>query len=257
MLFAGLLALLASACGERAADEATYPAEPVRIFAAASLTDVLQDVADAYAATGQPAPVLNFAASSDLARQIEQGADADIFISADEAWVDYLDERDLINATTRKTVLGNALVLIAPAGSSLTLEMTQGADFAAALDGGTLAIADPESVPAGRYAKEALTWMGAWDGVADMTARTESVRAALRFVETGEAAAGIAYATDAKAAAGKVIVVGAFPAESHTPVSYPAALTADADAHAGAALDFLMSEESKRIFAEAGFIIAE
>ncbi len=252
LALAALAAAALVSCGSK--EEAAAPEAPVRIFAAASLTDVLRTIGDQYAAAGHPAPVLAFAASSELARQIEQGAEADVFISADEAWMDYLAERNLIDPATRATLLTNSLVLIAPADKPIAIEIKPGMDLRGALNGGKLAIANPDSVPAGRYAKEALEYFGAWDGVASATARTENVRATLRFVEQGEAAAGIVYATDAKAGGAGVTVVGDFPAESHTPITYPAALVAGKSGVAGKDfLAFLTSPEAKTTFESGGF----
>jgi molybdate transport system substrate-binding protein len=215
---------------------------------------VLKTIGDQYAAAGHPAPVLNFAASSELARQIEQGAEADVFISADEAWMDYLAERSLIDAATRATLLANTLVLIAPADKPIIVEIKQGMDLKAALKGGKLAIANPDSVPAGKYAKEALEHFGAWAGVDAETARAENVRAALRFVEQGEAAAGIVYATDAKAAGSAVTLVAAFPSDSHTPITYPAAVVAGKGEGPGKQfLAFLGSPDAESAFQRAGF----
>lgn len=255
VLVLGVSAWLA-ACGNNAGDtsETGVVAPPIRVLAAASLTDVLKPVAQAYAEeSGKPAPVLVFASSSELARQIEQGAEADVFISADEAWMDYVEERRLIDPVTRRTVLTNTLVLIAPSDQPFALTLAPGVDLAGTLGGGKLAMGDPDSVPAGRYAREALTFLGAWDAVAPMTARAESVRAALRFVETGEAAAGIVYLTDALAAGDAVVQVDAFPAESHTPITYPAVATATASEDASRYLDFLGSAPAARIFEQAGF----
>jgi molybdate transport system substrate-binding protein len=255
------LAVIAAAmivsCGPKVevAGPATPPPEaPVRVFAAASLTDVLKTIGNQYAAAGHPAPILNFAASSELARQIEQGAEADIFISADEAWMDYLAERNLVEPASRTTLLTNTLVLIAPADRPMAIGITNGMDLKSALNGGKLAIANPDSVPAGKYAKEALEHFGAWAGVEAVTARAESVRAAMRFVEQGEAAGGIVYATDARAAGQAVIVVGAFPAESHTPITYPAALAAGTSgSEAESFMAFLGSPDAKSAFESAGF----
>ncbi len=225
-----------------------------RISAAASLTDVLKTLGASYAAQGRPAPVFNFAASSELARQIEQGAEVDVFISADEDWMNYLAERKLIDESTRTGLLTNRLVLIAPADKPITVEIKQGMNLAAALKGGKLSVANPDSVPAGRYAKEALEHFGAWAAVEPKTARAENVRAALRFVETGEAAAGIVYSTDAKASGDRIVVVGEFPADSHKPITYPAAVIAGKGAAGGKAfLDFLKSAEAKSVFEAAGF----
>jgi molybdate transport system substrate-binding protein len=257
LALAVIAAAIIASCGpsEEAASPAAAPPEaPVRIFAAASLTDVLKTIGDSYAAAGHPAPVLNFAASSELARQIEQGAEADIFISADEAWMDYLAERNLIDPATRATLLTNTLVLIAPADKPITVEIKQGMDLKAALKAGKLAIANPDSVPAGKYAKEALEHFGAWAGVEGDTARAENVRAAMRFVEQGEAAAGIVYATDAKAAGAAVTVVATFPPDSHTPIAYPAAVVAGKSEGPGKGfLAFLSSQQAKAAFEAAGF----
>ncbi|HEV7689571.1 MAG TPA: molybdate ABC transporter substrate-binding protein [Hyphomonadaceae bacterium] len=258
-VLAAMLSLALAACGgqkeaEAPAAPAAAPEAAVRVFAASSLTDVLKTIGDAYAAKGHPAPSLSFAASSDLARQIEQGAEADMFLSADEQWMDYLAEKNLIDPATRASLLTNKLVLIAPADRPITLEIKDGMNLKAALKGGTLVIANPDGVPAGKYAKEALEHFKAWAGVEKDTARAESVRAALRFVETGEAAAGIVYATDAKAAGDKVVTVGEFPADSHTPITYPAAIVAGkAGGPAKGFREYLSSEEAKAAFAAAGF----
>jgi molybdate transport system substrate-binding protein len=237
---------------DAARSAATEP--PARVFAAASLTDVLKTIGESYAAAGHPAPVVNFAASSELARQIEQGAEADVFISADEAWMDYLAERSLIDPATRATLLTNTLVLVAPADKPIAIEIKGGMDLKAALKRGKLAIANPDSVPAGKYAKEALGHFSAWASVEADTARAENVRAALRFVEAGEAAAGIVYATDAKASGGKIAIVGEFPPGSHTPITYPAAIVAGKTG--GPAKDFLAylsSPAARSAFEAAGF----
>lgn len=253
---AGLAAGLMAACVERPAEMPVNvaPEAAVRVFAAASLTDVLKTIGDRYAAAGHAAPVLNFAASSELARQIEQGAEADVFISADEAWMDYLAEKTLIDASTRATLLTNKLVLVAPADEPIAVELKPGMDLKAALKGGKLAIANPDSVPAGKYARQALGYFGAWVGVESETARAENVRAALRFVEAGEAAAGIVYATDAKASGNKIVVVAEFPAGSHTPITYPAAVIAGKGEGPGKGfVEFLASPEARSAFESAGF----
>lgn len=258
LAIAAVAGLALAACGPKdaaaPAESAPPPETAVRVFAASSLTDVLKAVGNGYTAAGHPAPVFNFAASSELARQIEQGAEADIFISADEAWMDYLAERSLIDPATRATLLSNKLVLIAPTDRALNVEIKSGMDLKAALKGGKLAIGNPDGVPAGKYAKEALEHLGAWAGVESETARTENVRAALRFVETGEAAAGIVYATDAKASGAKVIAVGELPADSHTPITYPAAVTVGKGEGPGKDfLAFLDSPEARSAFQTAGF----
>jgi molybdate transport system substrate-binding protein len=251
---AAILAVALAACSPKPEEAAVPPEAPVRIFAAASLTDVMKTIGEAYAAKGHPAPVLNFAASSELARQIEQGADADMFLSADEDWMNYLAERHLIDPATRASILTNRLVLVTPADRPIAIEVKDGMNLKAALKGGKLVIANPDSVPAGKYAKEALEHFRAWAGVEKDTARTENVRAALRFVEAGEAAAGIVYATDARAAGDKVAVAAEFPADSHTPITYPRAIIAGkAEGAAKGFKDFLGSPEAKAAFQAAGF----
>jgi molybdate transport system substrate-binding protein len=257
LILAAAAAGLLASCGPKPQESATPPTAPeaaVRVSAAASLTDVLKTIGDAWAAKGHPAPVFNFAASSELARQIEQGAEADMFFSADEDWMNYLAEKNLIDPATRASLLANKLVLIAPADRPITVELKQGLNLKAALKGGKLAIANPDSVPAGKYAKEALEFFGAWAGVEPETARAENVRAALRFVETGEAAAGIVYATDAKAAGDKVAVAAEFPAESHKPITYSVAiLGGKGEGAAKGFKDFLASPEARSAFEAAGF----
>ena len=172
-------------------------------------------------------PKISYAASSALAKQIEQGAPADLFISADTDWMDYVDKKDLIKTDTRVNLLGNKIVLIAPRDSKATVDVKQGFDLAKALAGGKLAMANVDAVPAGKYGKAALEKLGAWDGVKDKIAQAENVRAALLLVARGEAALGIVYSTDA-AAEPNVKIVGTFPADSHPPIIYPAAVTKDA-----------------------------
>lgn len=215
------------------------------MLAAASLQEAMGEAADAWAMGGHPAPVLSFAGTSALARQIEQGAPADLFVSADEEWMDTLERQGLLRPGTRGDLLGNRLVLIAPKGSA--------ARGLADLGDGRLALADTEAVPAGKYAKAALEHLGEWPGVADRIAPAENVRAALALVERGEAPLGIVYATDAMASA-KVRVVRVFPADSHPPIRYPVAILATAsDPDAAALRAFLASPEAQRIFARHGF----
>ncbi|MES1158930.1 MAG: molybdate ABC transporter substrate-binding protein [Terricaulis silvestris] len=228
-------------------------AAPLKVFAAASLTDALNAVGDAYARDHHERPVFNFAASSTLARQIEQGAEADVFMSADEDWMDYLQTRALIDTTTRVDVLTNRLVLIAPTDHPFHVTLRHGLNLSGALNGGRLAMADPDSVPAGRYGRAALQSLGAWDGVQSAVVRAENVRAALRFVETGEAAAGIVYATDAQASH-HVVVAGVFPEASHPPIRYPLAIVAGrANTDARDFARFLRSGEARAIFRAQGF----
>jgi molybdate transport system substrate-binding protein len=190
-----------------------------------------------------------------LAKQIENGAPADIFISADRDWMDYLEKRRLIRASTRENLLGNRLVLIAPADTSTTVEIAPRMDLAGLLSGGRLAMADPDSVPAGKYGKAALEKIGVWNSVKTAVAPAENVRAALGFVSRREAPLGIVYATDA-AADPRVKVVAVFPEDTHPPIVYPAALTADSK-NAGAArlLEFLGSPAARPIFEKLGFTV--
>jgi molybdate transport system substrate-binding protein len=248
LLLAVLVALAAAATPARAQEAAT-------VFAAASLQDALRVLGQHWAARGNPAPRFSFAASSALARQIEQGAPADLFMSADEAWADYLQERSLLVNATRVSPLGNALVLIAPANAPpQRLTLARGTDLLALLGGGRLATGDPAHVPAGRYAQAALTWMGQWEALAPRLARADNVRAALLLVERGEAPLGIVYATDAAASPG-VRVLGIFPAGSHEPITYPFALTrrAEGNAQARALLAFLAGPEAAPTWQRFGF----
>jgi molybdate transport system substrate-binding protein len=230
------------------------PAQPVTVFAAASLTDSLNAVADAYQAKTGGRIILSFGASSTLARQIEQGAPADIFLSADGDWMDYLQKKALIAENSRKNLLGNRLVLVAAADAKPAPKIAPGFDLAGALGDGRLALADPASVPAGKYAKAALTSLGVWDSVASKVAQAENVRVALEYVTRGEAPYGIVYATDAKVAP-NLPIAGVFPESSHPPIVYPAALTKKAAPGAKAFLDFLGSAQARAIFLKAGFTV--
>ena len=229
------------------------PAAPVTVFAASSLTDSLNTVASAYQAKTGIKVTLSFGASSTLARQIEQGARADLFLSADIDWMDYLQKKGLIADATRKDLLGNRLVLIAAADAKPAPRIAPGFDLAGALGDRRLALADPASVPAGRYAKAALTSLGVWDKIAPKVAQAENVRVALEYVARGEAPYGIVYATDAKVAP-KLRIAGVFPESSHPPIVYPAALTKTASLGAKAFLEFLGGAQARAIFEKAGFI---
>ena len=224
------------------------------IFAAASLKTALDDIALAYAAqSGKPVPKISYAASNTLAKQIEQGAPADLFVSADTGWMDYAASKDLIRSGTRIDLLGNRLVLIAAKDSSLSLNLVPGITLAAALSGGRLAMANVEAVPAGKYGKAALEKLGGWEGVKDHLAQADNVRAALLLVARGEAPLGIVYQTDA-AADPSVKIIANFPAESHPPIIYPAAVT-KAATHPDAQnfLDFLRSAKARSLFEKQGF----
>ena len=228
---------------------------PVTVFAAASLTDALRDLGAQWAARGHPPPRFSFAASSALARQIEQGAPADLFMSADEAWATYLQDRNLLVNATRSSPLGNALVLVAPADAAQPVALGRETNLAALLGPrGRIATGDPAHVPIGRYAQAALTWMGQWEAIAPRLARADNVRAALLLVERGEAPYGIVYATDAAASQG-VRVVGTFPAGSHEAITYPFAVTrrAEGNAQARALLAFLAGPEAAPTWQRFGF----
>lgn len=229
---------------------------PLTVFAAASLKNALDAVNAAWEKGGGGKVTVSYAASSALAKQIETGAPADVFVSADLDWMDYLKEGKLIAPGSDFVLLGNRLVLIAPKESSA--DVTIGKDFplAEAIGDGRLAVADVNAVPAGRYAKASLTSLGVWSAVEGKLAQAENVRAALKLVATGEAPLGIVYATDAKAEKA-VKVIGEFPEASHPPIVYPAAMTASAadSARAAAYLAFLRSAKAAAIFGEAGFLV--
>jgi molybdate transport system substrate-binding protein len=228
-------------------------AAPPLILAAASLQESLTAAADAWAARGHERPTLSFAASSALARQIDAGAPADIFISADEPWMDDVVKHGLIRPGTRVSFLANRLVLVAPVGAAKPVVIRPGFPLAALIGNGKLAMGEPNSVPAGKYGKEALTRLGVWDAVGPKVASAENVRAALALVQRGEVPYGIVYATDAMAAKG-VRVVGVFPVTSHAPITYPIALlTASTSPDADAFRRFVISGTGKAIFKKYGF----
>jgi molybdate transport system substrate-binding protein len=224
------------------------------VFAAASLQESLNVVADAWAAQHHDRPVISFAASSALAKQIDAGAPADIFISADEPWMDDVQKNGLVAPGTRVSFLANTLVLVAPAGSTGTIAIKPGFPLAMALGDGKLAMADPDSVPAGKYGKAALTALGVWSQVQGRVVRGDSVRAALAFVERGEAPYGIVYATDAFASK-QVRIVGVFPSNSHAPITYPIArLSASSSKDAEGFRLFVTSKQGRAIFRRYGFL---
>jgi molybdate transport system substrate-binding protein len=222
------------------------------VFAAASLVDALDEVDKSFTAQTHYEIKASYAASSVLAKQIEAGAHADVFFSADREWMDYLDRRGLLRAGTRRDVLGNSLVLIAPADSGVRLKIAPGFALLAALGGGRLALADPESVPAGLYGKEALTNLGVWEQVKTRLAPAENVRAALAYVARGETPLGIVYQTDAHAES-HVRIVDVFPEDTHAPIVYPAAVTQSGQPQAAQYLDFLGGDAARQVFGRAGF----
>jgi molybdate transport system substrate-binding protein len=237
--------------------QAGMAAEPDRqaitVFAAASLTNVLQELGDDFTRDTSIPIRFAFAASSTLARQIENGAPADVFFSADLQWMDYLQTRNLTKPDSRHDVLSNQLVLIAPADSKIQLKIAPHFALMAALGKGRLATGDPESVPAGRYAQEALTNLGIWRGAAKRLIRADSVRSALAYVDRGEAPLGIVYATDALIDK-NVRVVDVFPADSHLPIVYPVALTAAAHADAAKFIDYIRGPACDVVFKKYGFV---
>ncbi|MEH6951678.1 molybdate ABC transporter substrate-binding protein [Nitrobacter sp. NHB1] len=255
LLVGAFLAVPASA--KDAKPSATTPAaaqgKTLTVFAAASMKNALDDVDKAYTAKSGVKIVASYAASSALAKQIEQGAPADVFISADTAWMDYVNNKKSINESTRVNLLGNSIVLIAPKDSKIDhVAIEQGFDLAKLAGDGKVATGDVKAVPAGKYAKAALEKLGAWKAAEPKMAMAENVRAALALVARNEAVLGIVYSTDAKIEPG-VKIVGTFPASSHPPIIYPVAATSTA--HQGAAdyLAFLRSSDAKAIFEKYGF----
>lgn len=244
-----LIGLLLLAPGARAS-------EPLRVFAAASLSNVLAETGAHWQALGHASPILATGASSTLARQIEAGAPADLYAAADRAWMDYLDQRGLLESGSRRALLGNRLVLIAPRGQGFVVALQPGVDLAARFQG-RLCLGEPGAVPAGTYARQALIALGAWPALAGRLAYTEDVRGALAFVERGECAAGIVYATDA-ALSKRVEVLARFPPGSHAAIVYPFALRRGAGAAAQAYLDYLRdSAAAQAIFRRHGFLPLE
>lgn len=229
--------------------------DSVTVFAAASLKNALDDINTAWKdETGKEA-VISYAGSSALARQIEEGAPADIFISADRDWMAYLSEKNLTQKDSEVELLGNRIVLIAPVDSTAEITIEQGFDLAGLLGDERLAMANIDAVPAGKYGNAALTALGVWDEVVGKVAQAENVRAALALVATGEAPFGIVYQTDA-AADDKVKIIATFPEETHEPIIYPAALTADAKAaDAADFLAFLKTQQARTMFEKQGFTV--
>ncbi|HEV7317807.1 MAG TPA: molybdate ABC transporter substrate-binding protein [Ensifer sp.] len=229
--------------------------EKVTVFAAASLKNALDAInAEWHKESGKETTV-SYAASSALAKQVEQGAPADVFISADLAWMDYLAEKKLIKDDTRANLLGNRIVLVSGKQDAAPVEIKQGFDLAAVLGDGRLAMGAVDSVPAGKYGKAALEKLGAWKAVEPKVAGAESVRAALLLVSRGEAPYGIVYQTDASADPG-VKVVGTFPEDSHPPIIYPIAITAESKSpDAAAYIDFVKSAKAAALFEKQGFTV--
>lgn len=250
-----LIALgLSAVAGILSTAHAAQPQRPITVFAAASLKESLDEAAVAYERrTGTPVKVA-YAASSALARQIEQGAPADVFVSADLDWMDYLQARALLDDASRRDLLGNRLVLIAPRGAAGgEIVLKPGVDLRPRLGKGRLALALTGSVPAGKYARAAFERFGVWTQLAPQVAETENVRAALLLVARGEAPLGVVYASDAIAEP-RVRVVGRFPAGSHPPIVYPVArLRASDQPQAAAFARWLSSPTADAIFRRRGF----
>ena len=227
--------------------------QSILVFAAASMKNSLDEVNDAFTKQGGAKVVASYAASSALMKQIEQGAPADVFLSADIDWMNYGAKHGVIKNDTRLDLLGNRLVLVAPKDSTIgQVTIGPGFDLAALVGSGRVAVGDVRAVPAGLYAKAALEKLGAWAGVEPKLAMAESVRAALVLVSRGEAPLGIVYETDAKIEPA-VKIVGVFPANSHPPIVYPVALTISAKPDAASYLTFLRTQQAKAIFERYGF----
>lgn len=232
----------------------TVAADKVTVFAASSLTNAMNDVVTAYEQKTGVKPTVSYASSSALARQIAQGAPANIYVSANEKWMDYLSEQGVIDQSTRKPLLHNSLVMVAPKGYPLEQLALDGTlDFTKALDGTRLAVGDPNHVPAGIYTKEALQNLGLWQKAEPVLARANNVRGALLLVERQEALLGIVYKTDAMIS-DKVKIVSEFPAKSHTAISYPVAMVEGQQNESAVGFyNFLNSPQAAEIFSEYGF----
>ena len=251
------LALLTAAVLTLAAGTAPAAAQSrdVLVFAAASLKNALDEIAAQWQRESGKKAAISYAASNTLIKQIEQGAPAAIFISADLDWMDYGQQKNLIKPDTRSNLLGNRLVLVAPKDSNISANIQPGFDLAALLKGGRLAMGNVDAVPAGKYGKAALEKLGAWDGIKDKIAQAESVRAALLLVARGEAPLGVVYQTDA-ASDPTVKIVGTFPENTHPPIIYPIALTKESTSpDASAFLNFIRSPAARPIFERQGFTV--
>ena len=232
---------------------AVHAAAPLTVFAAASLKESLDEAAAAYRAQGGTRVRVAYAASSTLARQIEQGAPAQVFIPADREWMDYLQQRGKVDPGSRHDLLGNRLVLVAPRHGVAAVDLARPGSVARALGDGRLAIAQTATVPAGRYGRQALAALGHWNAVQPRLAESDSVRAGLMLVARGETPLGVVYASDARAEP-RVRVVATFPADSHPPIIYPAAAVAPAGAPARDFVRWLATPPARAIFARHGFL---
>jgi molybdate transport system substrate-binding protein len=250
-LFLSLILLLSVVPAVRADD-----AERITFFAAASTTDVVTEICRLFGNEKLGTVTPSFASSSTLAKQISNGAPADVYISANQKWMDYLEDKGCIDPATRFNLLGNRIVLIAPSHSDIgAIDPVPGFDLAHLLGDGRLAMGDPDHVPAGLYGKAALESLGVWQDVEKSVAGAATVRAALALVERGEVPLGIVYATDA-AMSKKVKVVGIFPEDTHLPITYPVAVVSGRRSpQSDCLISFLKSEQSKRVFEQAGFTV--
>ncbi|WP_395666173.1 molybdate ABC transporter substrate-binding protein [Methylocella sp.] len=227
----------------------------LNVFAAASMKTALDSIAQAWVEKGNKAPAIVYGSSAVLAKQIEQGAPADVFISADLQWMDYLDKAKLLRPGTRRSFLGNELVLIEPADKKTSLKIEKGFGLAGAVGDGKIAVCSVASCPGGVYAKQALTALGVWEKTEPKLAQADNIRAALALVARGEASFGIVYATDAKSEP-KVRVVGVFPADSHAPIVYPVAILEESkNPEAASFVAFLSSQAATKILTGQGFSI--
>jgi molybdate transport system substrate-binding protein len=238
------------------AHAADTSAASLLVYGAASLTNVLDEIGNSYTHDTGQSVKFSYGSSSALAKQIEAGAKADIFFSADSDWMDYLQNKSLINNSSRQSLLGNTLVLIAPASSSFQLKIVPNFALAATLGKERLATGDPDSVPVGKYARAALTTLGVWNDVADKLVRADNVRTALTFVDRAEVPLGIVYETDALVD-NKVRIVDRFPANTHPPIVYPVALTISASPDAAKFVAYLRSPAAKTTFKKYGFTLLQ
>jgi molybdate transport system substrate-binding protein len=253
-MFARLFASFALLAALAGTSQPVIAQDTLTVFAAASMRNALNDVDAAFTKASSVRVVASYAASSALAKQIAQGAPADVFVSANIKWMDFLAGKKLIKPDTRVNLLGNALVLIAPKDAKLEhVQITRGFDLATLAGDGRVAVADVKAVPAGLYAKAALQALGAWEAAEPKLAQAENVRATLAYVARGEAPLGIVYSTDAKIEP-QVKIVGTFPAESHPAITYPVAATAESkNAVAARYIAFLKTSQAKAIFEKYGF----
>jgi molybdate transport system substrate-binding protein len=252
-LLGGFAALMLA--GLASSTQAPAQAGDVVVFAAASLKNALDAITAQWQTETGKKVVISYAASSALAKQIEQGAPAQMFISADLDWMDYAAQKHLIKPETRSNLLGNRIVLIAPKDKAQSVEIKPAFDLVKILGSGRLAMANVDAVPAGKYGKAALEKLGVWSSVSDKVAQAENVRAALLLVSRGEAPAGIVYQTDA-AAEPNVKIIGTFPEDTHPPIIYPIALTASAaNPDAEALLAYIKSARAKPVFEAQGFSV--